>query len=635
MKKIVLFICLLMCSLTIFSQKLSSDDPKAIKNYKEGIKLYENYENINAIKKFKKAIELDPKFIEAYLITAQVYSDIEMYDSSIAYYKKAINIDKDFFPNAYMIIAKLSYMTGKYSDAAIYQDLYYHHPKLSDFQKLKAELDLDLYRGALDLYNNPVPFTPVNLGDNVNSIYSEYSPALTIDDSTIIFTRKIPSIDKNREQEDFFQSHKLKNGQWTKAEPLQGELNTLNNEGAHTISADGKVIYFTACNRSDGYGSCDIYRSYKKGNVWTKAENVKELNSESWDSQPTLSADGKTIYFSSARSGNMDIYESQLSNNGKWNKPTRLPNNINTAKSELTPFIHHDGKTLFFASDGHGGMGKYDIFYSKKINDTLWSDPINIGYPINTNKDDAFLFVNAKGDKAFFASEMAGGYGGYDIYMFDFPQNIITNPVTYFKGLVLDITNNKPVINAVAELISLRDGLSKVKVKTDYDGTFTLPLPTGEIYALNVSADNYLFYSEHIELLETRDSLHPFIKYIYLKPIQKNQTMVLNNILFDFDKATLKPESYIELEKLYKFLSENPNLIIEIGGHTDNIGTKEYNQILSEKRAKAVYDYLISKNINANRLKYKGYGDTMPIADNSTEEGRQLNRRTEIKILDN
>ncbi len=624
-----------MCSLTIFSQKLSSDDPKAIKNYKEGIKLYENYESINAIKKFKKAIELDPKFIEAYLITAQVYSDIEMYDSSIVYYKKAINIDKDFFPNAYMIIAKLSYMTGKYSDAAIYQDLYYHHPKLSDFQKLKAELDLNLYRGALDLYNNPVPFTPINLGDNVNSIYSEYSPALTIDDSTIIFTRKIPSIDKNREQEDFFQSHKLKNGQWTKAEPLQGELNTLNNEGAHTISADGKVLYFTACNRIDGYGSCDIYRSYKKGNVWTKAENVKELNSESWDSQPTLSADGKTIYFSSARSGNMDIYESQLSNNGKWNKPTRLPNNINTAKSELTPFIHPDGKTLFFASDGHGGMGKYDIFYSKKINDTLWSDPINIGYPINTNKDDAFLFVNAKGDKAFFASEMAGSYGGYDIYMFDFPQNIITNPVTYFKGLVLDITNNKPVINAVAELISLRDGLSKVKVKTDYDGTFTLPLPTGEIYALNVSADNYLFYSEHIELLEARDSLHPFIKYIFLKPIQKNQTMVLNNILFDFDKATLKPESYIELEKLYKFLSENPNLIIEIGGHTDNIGTKEYNQILSEKRAKAVYDYLITKNINANRLKYKGYGDTMPIADNSTEEGRQLNRRTEIKILDN
>jgi outer membrane protein OmpA-like peptidoglycan-associated protein/Tol biopolymer transport system component len=635
MKKIILSIALLMCSLTIFSQKLSSDDPKALKNYKEGIKLYENYENINAIKKFKKAIELDPQFIEAYLITAQVYSDIEMYDSSIVYYKKAIDIDKDFFPNAYMIIAKLSYLTGKYSDAAIYQELYYNHPKLSDFQKLKAELDLNLYRGALDLYNNPVPFTPINLGDNVNSIYSEYSPALTIDDSTIIFTRKIPSLDNKNEQEDFFQSNKLKNGLWTKAEPLLGELNTPINEGAHTISADGKVLYFTACNRSDGYGSCDIYRSYKKGNIWTKAENVKELNSETWDSQPTLSADGKTIYFSSARSGNMDIYESQLSNNGKWNKPTRLPNNINTAKSELTPFIHPDGKTLFFASDGHGGMGKYDIFYSKKINDTLWTDPINIGYPINTNKDDAFLFVNAKGDKAFFASEMAGGYGGYDIYMFDFPQNIITNPVTYFKGLVLDITNNKPVINAVAELISLRDGLSKVKVKTDYDGTFTLPLPTGEIYALNVSADNYLFYSEHLELLETRDSLHPFIKYIYLKPIQKNQTMVLNNILFDFDKATLKPESYIELEKLYKFLSENPNLIIEIGGHTDNIGTKEYNQILSEKRAKAVYDYLISKNINANRLKYKGYGDTMPIADNSTEEGRQLNRRTEIKILDN
>jgi len=412
-------------------------------------------------------------------------------------------------------------------------------------------------------------------------------------------------------------------------------LNTNNNEGAHTISADGKIMYFTACNRSDGYGSCDIYRSYKRGNIWTKAENVKELNSETWDSQPSLSADGKTIYFASARSGNMDIYASQLLDNNKWNKPTRLANNINTAKSELTPFIHPDGKTLFFASDGHGGMGKYDIFYTQKINDTLWTNPINIGYPINTNKDDAFLFVNANGNKAFFASEMSGGFGGYDIYMFELPKNIISNPVTYFKGLVLDNNNNNPITNAVAELYSLNDGSLKGKAKTDNDGTFILPLPTGTSYALNVSAENYLFYSEHIELMETRDSLHPFIKYIYLKPIQKDQTMVLNNILFDFDKSTLRPESYVELEKLYKFLIENPNLIIEIGGHTDNKGTKEYNLLLSEKRAKAVYDYLISKNINPSRLKYKGYGDTKPIADNTTEEGRQLNRRTEIKILNN
>lgn len=635
MKKFILLICISSFTIALFSQNLSSNNPKAIKYYNDGIKFYENYESLNALNKFKKAVEVDPQFIEAHLLVAQIYSDLELYDSSIVYYKKAIDIDKDFFPNAYMIIAKISYMIGKYSDAVTYQEQYYHHPKLSDFQKNKAELELDLYRETLELYNNPVPFTPVNLGVNVNSSYSEYSPALTIDDSTIIFTRKIPSIDNKNEQEDFFQSIKLKNGQWSKAEPLQGELNTNNNEGAHTISADGKIIYFTACNRSDGYGSCDIYRSYKRGNIWTKAENVKELNSETWDSQPSLSADGKTIYFASARSGNMDIYASQLLDNNKWNKPTRLANNINTAKSELTPFIHPDGKTLFFASDGHGGMGKYDIFYTQKINDTLWTNPINIGYPINTNKDDAFLFVNANGNKAFFASEMSGGFGGYDIYMFELPKNIISNPVTYFKGLVLDNNNNNPITNAVAELYSLNDGSLKGKAKTDYDGTFILPLPTGTSYALNVSAENYLFYSEHIELMETRDSLHPFIKYIYLKPIQKDQTMVLNNILFDFDKSTLRPESYVELEKLYKFLIENPNLIIEIGGHTDNKGTKEYNLLLSEKRAKAVYDYLISKNINPSRLKYKGYGDTKPIADNTTEEGRQLNRRTEIKILNN
>ncbi|HNT70434.1 MAG TPA: hypothetical protein PKI83_02115, partial [Bacteroidales bacterium] len=206
MKKFILLICISSFTIALFSQNLSSNNPKAIKYYNDGIKFYENYESLNALNKFKKATEIDPQFIEAYLLVAQIYSDLEIYDSSIVYYKKAIDIDKDFFPNAYMIIAKISYMIGKYSDAVTYQEQYYHHPKLSDFQKNKAELELDLYRGALELYNNHVPFTPANLGVNVNSNNSEYSPPLTINDITIIFTRKIPSIDNKNEQEDFFQS---------------------------------------------------------------------------------------------------------------------------------------------------------------------------------------------------------------------------------------------------------------------------------------------------------------------------------------------------------------------------------------------------------------------------------------------
>ncbi|HOB77719.1 MAG TPA: OmpA family protein [Bacteroidales bacterium] len=635
MKKIIFILSFLFGFTSLYSQKLSSNNSKAIKNFNEAIKLYENYNYLDAINKFKKAINIDPLFIEAYILTAQVYSDLNMFDSSIVYYKKTVEIDQDFFPNAYMFIAKFSYMTGKYEEAVKYQELYYNHYKLNPTQRARAKIDLNIFYDALELYKNPVPFKPINLGPNINSIYSEYSPALTIDDSTIIFTRKVPVKDKAMEQEDFYQSKKLPNGNWELAMPLLGELNTPNNEGAHTISADGKILYFTACNRSDGQGSCDIYRSYKIGNTWTKAENVKELNSVSWDSQPTLSADGKTIYFASARNGNMDIYVAHMQKNAKWSHPQPLPDNINTARSELTPFIHPDGKTLFFASDGHGGMGGYDIFYTKKINDTLWTTPQNIGYPINTHKDDAFLFVNASGKYAFFASEIENGYGAYDIYMFEFPKNIITTPVTYFKGIVVDIDDNKPIIHAIAELFSLKDASIAGKAITDIDGSFLLPLPAGEIYALNISAKNYLFYSEHIELIEAYDSLDPFVKYIYLRPIKKDQIMVLNNILFDFDQATLKPESYVELEKLYNFLVDNPNLVIEIGGHTDSIGTKDYNLILSEKRAKAVYDYLISRNINPQRLRYKGYGDTMPIADNSTEEGRKLNRRTEIKILYN
>lgn len=634
MKATLLVLSMLLFTLSVNAQeKLSSKNKKAIKAYQEGVDAFAKTEYDAAEKSFREALRLDAKFIESYIMLGTLFEEKRDYKQAIENYKKSIGLDEDFYIGTLVITAGLLRKTGEYQESMEMAKRYLSKKGLKPANIKNAEILIENDEFAIQEMKNPKPFKPENMGVEINCKYPEYSPAMTADESQIIFTRQIPKSEGAKEyQEDFFYSEKDENGNWKPAIGLSRNLNTPLNEGAHTISPDGQILYFTGCNREGGKGSCDIYKSQLHKNSWDYPENIRELNSSAWDSQPSIGPDGRTIYFTSARGGNMDIYVSYLGDDGYWSEPTPLPANINTVRSEMSPFIHPDGKTLYFASDGHQGMGGLDIFYSRKTGDTTWSDPINIGYPINTYNDEGFLFVTASGKKALFASDKLGGQGTLDIYSFELYEQARPTPVTYLKGIVADSKSNN-TIPAHFELFEVKTGKLIASSIADERGEFLLCIPTNNEYALNVSMDKYLFYSENISLEGEHGNTDPITKRIDLQPIGMNEVVVLKNIFFDFDKYDLKPESNAELIKLVGLLKNNPKLRIEIGGHTDNVGSKEHNRVLSENRAKAVYSYLVNAGIAASRLSYKGYGDASPIAPNTSDEGRALNRRTEFKVI--
>jgi outer membrane protein OmpA-like peptidoglycan-associated protein len=329
----------------------------------------------------------------------------------------------------------------------------------------------------------------------------------------------------------------------------------------------------------------------------------------------------------------MDIWVVELTKDGfPAKKAENMGEIINTEYNDCSPFIHPDGRTLYFASDGHIGMGDYDLFVSRLDYNAEWGVPKNLGYPINTKEEERSMIVNAKGDMALFASARQPGKG-LDIYKFPLHEEVKPISVSYVKGYVYDsVTGNK--LSASCELIDIETGIVIAEEQSEENtGKYLVCLPIDRNYAFNVSKDGYLFYSENFSLTNLEDPSEPFIMNIPLQPIREGVTIVLKNIFFDFNKFELQSSSYAELNKVVSFMLKNPHVRIEIGGHTDNVGNKEFNASLSTNRAKAVYNYLLSKGIEASRLSYKGYDFSMPIADNDTEVGRALNRRTEFKIV--
>ncbi|MFH0867021.1 MAG: OmpA family protein [Bacteroidota bacterium] len=622
--------------------KYSTKSEKAIKAYEKATLYYDLYDNENALKSLTDALKIDDEFIEAYMLTGDIYSDKREFESAALNYKKAVEIDSAFFPNNFMNAGLNEYMCGKYADAKKDLQSFINCKNANIINKKRAEYIIKSCDFGINAVDNPVPFKPVNMGDSINTELSEYLPSLTADEQTLVITRKIPrenySIEMgNKEQEDFYISYR-NDSIWTGTVDMGSPINTALNEGAQCIAPDGKSMYFTVCNRPDGFGSCDLYVSEKKDDNWGVPENLGVIvNSERWDSQPSISSDGKTLYFASARAGgkdNMDIWTTTKNDKGNWTKPVKLNDTINTDRGEMAPFIHPDNQTLYFSSNGHMGMGGYDIFYTRKDSAGNWSVPVNIGYPINTNADESYLIVNSSGDKAYFSSDTEEGKGGFDIYCFELYEKARPNKVTYMKGFVFSsITKDK--LRAKFELIDLKTGKTVIESYSDsIKGEFFVCLVSENDYALNVSKDGYLFYSENFNLTGDHSKMDPYLKDIPLQPIKKDEIVILKNIFFDTDKYDLKWESTTELEKLLDLLNKNPKLKIEISGHTDNVGDDNYNQILSENRAKSVYEYLINHKIAADRLTYKGYGETVPIDTNVTEAGRANNRRTEFKVID-
>jgi len=641
-KLFFLLIFLLFVIAQSYSQELSTNSRKAIKAFHEGENEFTLKNYPQAEMWFNFAIENDPEFFEAWILLGELYEESKKDSLAINSYKAALAIDSVKYPGAWYYMADLEYKSGRYAAAILHYNQYLIFPKISDKRRSQIDKKLANCEFAIITLKNPVPFEPINLGPNINSNLNEYFPCLTADNSTLLFTRllKDPRAFTGR-QEDFFYSV-FSDEEWKPAVDIGLPINSEYNEGAPSLSVDGQTLIFTACESIKGYGEgrkgygrCDLFISIKDDYVWLRPRNIgPPVNSRYWESQPSIAADGRSLYFVSNRDSNYDIYVSERNSNGEWRQPERLNDNINTEGYEGSVYIHPDNQTLYFSSDGMIGMGGLDIYMSRKDSTGSWGKAVNLGYPINTHKDENSIVISANGEMALFASDREEGFGGLDIYGFELYEEARPQFVTYMKGKVFDAETKKK-LGAKFELIDLETSeISAQSTANAGNGEFLVCLPTNREYALNVSLDGYLFYSENFNLTGIHTDAEPFIKDIPMKPIKAGESVVMRNVFFSHDKYELLPQSKIELGKLINFLERNPAVKIEIGGHTDNIGEVAYNIDLSEKRAQAVNDYLVEQGIDQHRLFYKGYGESQSVDSNETPEGRANNRRTEFRVLD-
>jgi outer membrane protein OmpA-like peptidoglycan-associated protein len=584
----------------------------------------------------------DPNYADIYIMKGDIFNFNLRSDSAMFCYQRAIDLIGDPDPMLYFIAGNEGAKCGAYEYALKTLQIFLqkglqYSDVLPEAQKVIANCQF-----AIEALKHPTNYELVNLGKLVNSDWDEYLATITADDQELVFTVKHPRTPSTvcsfcLNEEDLYSSTKS-DGQWASRQPIGQPISTGYNEGAQCISPDGKYLLYTMCDADFGMGSCDLYWAKRIGDRWSRPRNFgPPVNTNAWESQPTMAADGMTIYFASSRPGGyggMDIWKTTMTAEGEFSIPENLGSAINTPGDDAAPFIHSDGRTLYFASNGRVGMGGYDLYYATLQPDGSWSEPKNMGYPINSPADEINIFINAMGTMAYVASDKDGGFGGLDLYSFELDNQLRPNPVTYLKGYVSDAFTHQPLAARI-ELIDLNTKQLLTSTTSDpQTGSFLACVHTGSNVLLNVSHPNYPFYSENFQVAQTYTELSPYLKNIYLQPTDVGTVVTLKNVFFDFDKTELKPESFVELDKLVDYLRTN-NIRIEIGGHTDDQGTDEYNDRLSENRAKSVYDYLISKGIPAERLQYKGYGKRVPIADNSTEEGRAENRRTEFKIIKN
>lgn len=516
-----------------------------------------------------------------------------------------------------------------------------------------------------EMQRNPQRVFIDNIGEMINSNEAEYSPIITADESSMFFTSRRATTGKQKFDkdmqyfEDLYQSV-YTDGKWSAGVNIGKPINSDVHDATAGISPDGQKLYVYRQTKGG-----DLYESVLKGNRWTEPQRLnKNINSKKHESTVSLSYDGKKLYFISDKNGgigNRDIYFSTMDSKNNWGPSTNIGVPINTVYGEEGVFIHPDGKTIYFSSQGHNTMGGYDIFKSEFSNGS-WGEPINLGWPINGPDDDVFFVISANGKHGYFATNKAGGYGEKDIYKITFlgpektlalsaednllagiarpvknveslmPVDIITAQVTILKGTVTDKATQLPLGASIEIVDNTLNQTIATFTGNSVTGKYLVSLPSGKNYGIAVKMDGYLFQSENFDI-PVIATYQEIIKNIELEKIDVGATIVLRNIFFDTDKSTLKIESSIELDRLVDILDDNSTLRIELSGYTDSRGNDEYNLKLSEARAKACVDYLVAHKIKSTRLEFKGFGETNAIDSNDTEVGRANNRRTEFKIL--
>ncbi|MFT5617620.1 MAG: OOP family OmpA-OmpF porin [Arenicella sp.] len=633
------FFCLF--SANIDAQKYSSSNKKAIKLFEDARKSSLDRDFDKAITTLEKALKTDPNFAEAHQEMGMYYMVLRDIPKARGYFNKALELQPDA-KNMMMSnieIATFSLIEGDYEQANKLAKKYLSYNPPARFirytNKAKGIISTSDY--AIEGMKNPVDFKPTPLSDSVNKFSHQFFPVLTADQKTMIFT----ALDETLGDENMFECTRQEDGTWSSPKGIL-ELNTKFNEGTCSISADGKTILFTSCegagNKRQIYGSCDLFISKKVGGVWSPPRNIgNAINTKYWESQPALSADGNIIFFASDRpggKGGRDLWITKADEKGKWSRPINLEA-VNSRGNEFSPFIHASGQNLFFSSDGFGGFGRLDLFKSDKDKLNNWSKPENLGYPINNSGDQAALFITADGLKGYYSDGiMKDGRRVKDIInVFDIPKEIQIQTVSdVVKGIVYD-NKTKEKIGAKIDLLDLATEKVISSVTSDIkDGDYLITLAQGSEYALYVNKPGYLFKSLSFNYKEKKDAQSIEVD-VYLDPIEKDSKVTLNNIFFASGSYDLEDKSQTELHKLIRFMQENSETKIEIGAHTDNVGTDASNNNLSQKRAQSVVDFLKESGIPKANIIAHGYGETQPIVSNDTDEGKAKNRRIEFKIL--
>jgi len=601
-------------------------------NYKIGRCYLVDNDKTEAIKYFEKAIALDERislemeYNDVNLLLANAFHKDYQFEKAIAFYKK----HKNNLTPEYLV------------------------QEAEQLDKYMNECEM-----AKSLIANPERVFVDNMGEMVNSAYPDYRPLALPEENMIIFTSSRENTTGQKRDhdsyyfEDIFATY-YEDGNWTLPQNSY-DLNSNNHDATAGISSDGSILYIYKSS-----GGNNLYESNLVDNMYTYPERMdNNINDGGKQSSASLTFDKTTLYFTSIREdgyGGQDIYMTKKDMKGRWMEPINIGATINTPYDEEGVYISPDEKSIYFSSKGHNTMGGFDIFRSDYM-DGRWSNPVNLGHPINTPEDDVFFTLAANGQRGYYSTKKKDGYGSHDLYMITFLE--ASKPLHVHQEDVLFAYNSRDISPALAPrieqntvlvgvildentLIPVRATIeitdnSKSEILASFEssstsGSYLITLKPGKNYGITVSCPEYMFHSENFNIPEDAEA-RKVTKDILMKKMEVGTKIVLNNIFFDFNKAILRPESVAELDRLTKLMNDTPTLKIEISGHTDNVGTVSYNQKLSGERAKAVVSYLMKKNITSGRMEYKGYGMDQPMADNKTAKGRQQNRRTEFKIL--
>lgn len=630
------YLLLCFCLVSFYANAQGYDpekvNKKAAATYSKAIDLLQNDELQSAIPIINEALKQDPEFVDALLSLGGVYGQLKDYNNSIIYFQKAFAIDSAY-TRFYLLPYSINLAgAGRFNDALQAVNQFLNIPNLNDKSKKLATYRKSCYEFAIQYAathpSDNYTFAPVNLGDSVNTAALEYYPSFTIDDSLFVFTRR----NAGNIREDFYKSTLTAKG-YSKAELIKGDINSEPSKGALNISQDGDWLLFAGNFPGKGYGDFDLYISYNTPSGWSEAINLGgNINTDFVETAPSLSPDKNALYFTSNRPGGYGGYDLYVSFrvNGKWQPAINMGPQINTKGDEMAPFIHADNQTLYFTSNGLPGYGGTDIYMVRKTGNKSWGTPENLGYPINTKDNEGSIFVAADGTTAYYASDRADTKGLLDLYSFTLRPDVRPIKTLYVKGYVTDSKTNKGLPCSVELSIDSSQQVLN-DVQTDETGFYFITLPVGKNYTFTVNRKGYMFYSDVFNLAD-KPSDSVYEKNISLEPVALNATVRLKNIQFDTKSFQLAPVSMIELNKLVQLMNDNPSMKIQINGYTDNVGSDADNLKLSQARSQSVADYLISKGIDAKRLSAKGFGETQPIADNTTEAGRAANRRTEFIV---